>query len=174
MDEKWWVTNPRARRRSKNANMAKNQGNRAEMARTSAAAQATVASAIPCEPMPPPPDLPPEQQKDWQDLVGNLPSNWFSTHDKPLLVELVRHQAIARQLSAEIAKMRRWSLNDLSARTAKRRAIFVRLLRSAVLESETIARLCTRLRLTPQSQQRSRDAGIARSRSASGPRPCDG
>jgi hypothetical protein len=91
-----------------------------------------------------------------------------------LLVELVRHQAIARQLSAEIVKMRRWSLNDLSARTAKRRAIFVRLLRSAVLESETIARLCTRLRLTPQSQQRSRDAGIARSRSASGPRPWDG
>jgi hypothetical protein len=118
--------------------------------------------------------LPPEQQKDWQDLVGNLPSNWFSAHDKPLLVELVRHQAIASQLSAEIAKMRRWSLNDLSARTAKRRAIFVRLLRSAVLESETIARLCTRLRLTPQSQQRSRDAGIARSRSASGPRPWDG
>jgi hypothetical protein len=142
------------------------------MSRTSAAAQ--VVCAIPAAPLPAPDYLTPEQQKDWQDLVGNLPSNWFSTHDKPLLVELVRHQASARQLSAEIAKIRRWSLTDLSARTAKRRAIFVRLLRSAVLESETIARLCTRLRLTPQSQQRTRDAGIARQRAPSGPRPWDG
>jgi hypothetical protein len=143
------------------------------MPRTSAAAQEMASCAIPGEPIPAPDGLSPEQRKDWQDLVGALPVSWFSPHDRPLLVELVRHQAIARQLSAEIAKMRRWSLNDLSARTAKRRAIFVRLLRTAVLESETIARLCTRLRLTPQAQRRSRDAGIERERMPTGPRPWD-
>jgi hypothetical protein len=141
------------------------------MPRTSAAAQEIVARAIPAAPLPPPDDLTPEMRKDWQDLVASFPPTWFGPDHKPLLVELVRHQAIARKLADELAGMRKRRLNAATPHVAKQRAVFIRLVRAAALETETILKLCMRLRLTPQSQQRGRDAGIARSRSASGPRP---
>jgi hypothetical protein len=152
--------------------MAKSSGI-APMPRKSAAAQEIVACAIPGEPVAAPDGLSPEQKKDWQDLVGNL-SNWFSAHDKPLLIELVRHQAIARKIAEELSAMRRQCLNVATPHVSKQRTIFIRLVRVAAQETEVISKLCTRLRLTPQSQQRSRDAGIARERAPSGQRPWDG
>jgi hypothetical protein len=143
------------------------------MPRTSAAAQEIVARAIPATPMEPPSDLTPEQREFWAALVGSLPTDWFAEDDRPLLVELMRHMSYSRKLSEQISLMRHECLNASTPHVSKQRTIFLRLVRAAALETETISKLCTRLRLTPQSQQRSRDAGIARSRSARGPRPWD-
>jgi hypothetical protein len=143
------------------------------MPRTSVAAFAVAESAIPAAPLEPPSDLTPEQAADWHALVDALPADWFTVDDRPLLVELVRHQCYARQLAEQLALMRRRCLNMDTPHISKQRTIFIRLVRAAGQETEVISKLCTRLRLTPQSQQRSRDAGIARKRAATGPRPWD-
>jgi hypothetical protein len=105
--------------------------------------------------------------------LGAFPGDWFGPDHRPLLVELVRHQAIARQLAEQLAQMRKRVLNVPTPHVAKQRAIFIQLVKLARMETETIVLLSVKLRLVPQAQQRSRNAGIERERSATGPRPWD-
>jgi hypothetical protein len=141
--------------------------------RTSATSLALAGNILSGPSLEPSDGLTPEQIGYWKQIVDAFPGGWFAEDHRPLLTELVRHQAIARQLDEQLEQMRKRTLNAATPHCAKQRSIFLQLLRHARAESEIIMQLSVKLRLTPQSQQRSRDAGIARSRSASGPRPWD-
>jgi hypothetical protein len=53
----------------------------------------------------------------------------------PVLVELVRHQAIARQLDENLAGMRRRILSSDSPTGVKQRRMFIQLVRAHAAES---------------------------------------
>jgi hypothetical protein len=143
------------------------------MPRASAAAIVTAECAAFAAPMEPPVTLDEEQARFWRELVGNFPSGRFNAGDRPLLTELCRHQAIARKFHEELEKMRRWKLNSQTPRGAKRRAVFLQLLRMAREETKVISMLCVKLRLGTQSRTEKRGAEAEHSRMPLGARPWD-
>src|SRR5262249_31973600 len=120
-------------------------GRRYVMPRASAAATATAESAVFVAPMEPPVTLDEEQARFWRELVGKFPAERFNAGDRPLLIELCRHQALARKFHEELAKMGRWALNAEAPHAAKRRAVFLQLLRAAREETKVISMLCVKL-----------------------------
>jgi hypothetical protein len=143
------------------------------MPRSSALAQEVVAFAIAGPPMEPPGDLDEAAARFWRELVPAFPAERFGPDDVPLLRELCRHQAIAAKVHEQISKMRRWTLNAESACVAKRRAVFLQLLRMAGEETRLIVTLCVKLRLATQSRTEKRGAEAEHSRMPVGPRPWD-
>jgi hypothetical protein len=143
------------------------------MPRASAAATAMAESAVFVAPMEPPVTLDEEQARFWRDLVGNFPAGRFNVGDRPLLTELCRHQALARKFHEELEKMRGWVLSAETPGIAKRRAIFLQLLRMAREETKVISMLCVKLRLGSQSRTEKRVAEAEHSRMSVGARPWD-
>ena len=143
------------------------------MPRASAVAVSTAENAIFAAPMEPPVTLDEEQARFWRELVGKFPAERFNAGDRPLLTELCRHQAIARKVHEELAKMGRWTLNAETPGVAKRRAVFLQLLRMAGEETRVISMLCVKLRLGTQSRTEKRVAEAEHSRMSTGARPWD-
>jgi hypothetical protein len=143
------------------------------MPKTSVAEAETIPFALPGSPMAPPAELSTDEARYWIALVHAFPAERFGPDDVPLLVELCRHQNLARKINVELDAMRRTRLIGPSPERAKARAMFNQLLRASRAESELIAMLCTKLRLAHQSSERKIVAARARERMGTGPRPWD-
>jgi hypothetical protein len=120
------------------------------------------------KPPPPPGELEPEQQLEWEAITARLPVDWFTGENIPMLKELCRHITYARELAGQVAKLRadiqavtEGSTTDTagSMGVAERRKVQVglrdelcRLLRSHGYQTERIGNLSTKLRLTKQSR----------------------
>lgn len=123
---------------------------------------------IPGKPPPPPEELEPDQQREWEAITARLPADWFSGENIPMLKELCRHITYARELARQIVKVRaeiQAMMEGPPADTAgskgvgERRRIqaglqdeLCRLLRSHGYQTERIGNLSTKLRLTKQSR----------------------
>jgi hypothetical protein len=117
--------------------------------RKSAEAQASVVTAavFPPQPLPPPDDLTAEEAVEWRAIVGALPTDWFNSGSLPTLRELCRHICLSRQVATELRVLAGKSLQD-----SKTFSEFRRLTRLHLQQSNKIAGLSTKLRLTPQSR----------------------
>lgn len=121
---------------------------------------------FPSPPIPPPEELTSEQRADWVRLVNAFPSSRFSAGSVPLLTELVRHQARARQLNEALDGLRETGLMGTETRR-----IFTALTRAARDETKLLMTLCTKLRLANQSSERKDHAEAAGRAMATGPAP---
>ena len=61
---------------------------------------------IPAKPPPPPEELEPDQQLEWEAITAQLPADWFSGENIPMLKELCRHITYARELARQVVKVR--------------------------------------------------------------------
>jgi hypothetical protein len=106
---------------------------------------------------PPPPELNPREAKIWTEITQRLPADWFVA-SAPMLKELCRHVRLADRLAEDLAqaqdaidelrKMPEPPAKLLKEATREYRV----LLRAHGLQSQRIAVLGTKLRLTPQSR----------------------
>jgi hypothetical protein len=117
--------------------------------RKSAEAQASVATALvfPAQPPRSPDDLTAEEAVEWRGIVGGLPADWFNSGSLPVLRELVRHIVLSRQVAVELHAFSGISLKDATVLSQ-----FRRLTKLHLEQSNKIASLSTKLRLTPQSR----------------------
>jgi len=143
------------------------------MARHSAAAQAAFATAIPTPEPAPPNALTPEEAESWREITASLPPDWFDGANAALLVELCRHIVLARQISEQLARMRRAKLTAATAHGQRTRQAFRQLLRMAQAETQGIVSLSTKLRLSRSSHRHNDRDGDERRRviQPSGPLP---
>src|SRR6478735_7381083 len=56
-----------------------------------------LAPMIPGQSPPPPEELEPDQQLEWEAITARLPADWFSGENIPMLKELCRHITYARE-----------------------------------------------------------------------------
>jgi hypothetical protein len=136
------------------------------MPRQSDAAGDVVPFVLPCSPLPPPEDLTPEQSADWVRLVGAFPAARFNAGSVPLLTELVRHQALSRQINEALDGLRQTGLTGTETRR-----IFNSLTRAAREETRLLISLTTKLRLAPQTAERKDHAEAAQRSTATGTPP---
>jgi hypothetical protein len=118
------------------------------------------APIIPGRRPPPPDDLTAEQQAIWASIKARLPVNWFNAENYPLLRELARHCDYADMLAGKIEQ----------ARAADNPETLRTLLRAHAIQSERIAILSTKLRLTKASRY-TRDGEAAAIASRDAPKP---
>jgi hypothetical protein len=133
------------------------------MPRQSAEAAATEVVAVPSPKVAPPDDLTEEQATVWRSITARLPSTWFGSDNTPVLRELCRHVVYSRQLAGELDSIRGKS-------GPANRKLMLSLLRAHALQSNRIADLSTRLRLTNQSVDRDKAATLRKSE-VDGPKP---
>ena len=127
---------------------------------------AQVVSLRPLTPRPEPPDeLNEEQAAIWRSLIASMPGDWFRPECESLVVALCRHISYSRAIGAR--------LNGLSLRTAEDMGEFAELARLHKNESQAIANLSTKLRLTPQSRYNSVAASTAVHNAAPSKKPWD-
>jgi hypothetical protein len=72
---------------------------------------------IPGQSPPPPEELEPDQQLEWEAITARLPVDWFTGENIPMLKELCRHITYARELAKEIAEVKAM-LSEVVAGTA--------------------------------------------------------
>jgi hypothetical protein len=129
-----------------------------------------------------PRELNPEESLIWTETVASLPADWFRADTQVLLKELVRHIHHANCLSADIDALRQelrevkaGSLADEARTKALDRttAALHTVLRLHVLQSERIAILATKLRMSNQSRYAANKV-LDRARSAPIGRPWEG
>jgi hypothetical protein len=142
------------------------------MPRSSAATTDVAEYVIPAPPLPAPACLPAEQRAEWEKLVGAVPGR-FTAADSPLLLELIRHAAIARTIGAALDAMSTKSLAADSKAGSKTRSVYLQLAAAAREESKVVAMLSVKLRLARTTAQRKSLAEAAERASPSGPRPWD-
>jgi hypothetical protein len=133
-----------------------------------------VASSViefPGKPLPPPPELTAEQQAIWHEIVDPFPAERFDAGSVPVLIGLVCHMVLARQLNEQLEALRKRTLITSAAKG--QRQIFLELAKMAQAESHLIAMLSVKLRLTDQSKTRKLVAERARESMPIGPRPWD-
>ena len=92
----------------------------------------------------PPEDLNPEEVQVWQDTVNSLQADWFRGETLNLLTQYCRHVVSARFLAEHLEQMRG------NADTFDNRE-YAAMLRARKGETDAIATLATKLRITPQS-----------------------
>ena len=92
-----------------------------------------------------------------------MPSDWFGGDNAPVLTELVRHISYSRKLGRELEAVQGKS-------GPVNRKLMLQLMRAHALQSNRVADLSTRLRLTPQSVNRDK-ASTLRKNEPSGPLP---
>ena len=63
-----------------------------------------LAPMIPGQSPPPPEELEPDQQLEWEAITARLPVDWFTGENIPMLKELCRHITYARELAGQIMK----------------------------------------------------------------------
>src|SRR3954454_22518828 len=108
----------------------------------------------------PPPELAGEDDEAFLGFVNAESADWFTPTTVPLLAQLARHIVQARRIAELIERAVGQKETDLG--------YYVELLKQQRAESQVIAMLATKLRLTPQSRRT--DRGNARSL-AEGRRP---
>jgi hypothetical protein len=106
------------------------------------------AIAIEAPRLDPPPELPVEETQYWRAIVEAMPAHWFGGSNQHLLIELVHHLALSKQVNEAIATMRNAPLTAATARGQKARAAFSELLDMATQESQIIASLSAKLKLS--------------------------
>jgi hypothetical protein len=126
-----------------------------------------LAPMIPGQRPPPPEELEPDQQLEWEAITARLPTDWFTGENIPMLKELCRHTTYARELAGQIMKVRaeiQAVMGQSAAETAGSMEVaerkiqaglrdeLCRLLRSHGYQTERIGNLSTKLRLTKQSR----------------------
>lgn len=111
------------------------------MPRTSTAALSVVPGLRTVERVKAPKDLTAAQRTIFEAIVGAKPPDWFIATDVPMLVELTRHMARADEVERLLRELPDGDVDGLD-----------KLARMADRETQRIAMLMTRLRLTPQSR----------------------
>jgi hypothetical protein len=110
---------------------------------------------------PPPDDLEPAEQGHWVAITAALPPDWFNGGSAPLLKQLVRHIHLADELAQDVTRLR----GELAVAKPKARSNALRELlcaqRAAGFESDRIASLSTKLKLTLKSRYARSDAAYA-------------
>ena len=123
---------------------------------------------IPGQREPPPADLDSMEQESWRAITAALPYDWFRPEALPMLKELCRHIHYSDLLAAMISEARAPESNRDNGRMTE----LVSLLRAHGYQTERIANLSTKLRLTNQSRFSSaRAADQHRRRTGGGRRP---
>ena len=131
--------------------------------RRSAASLAVVAAtAIPQRPDPPA-SMTAAQKAIWRDVVRSMPVDWFGPECLPVLKEYIRAAAMCDTLDAMIQKGSR--KGSPSAENLKM------LLDSRAKESNRVAQLAAKLRLTQQSRYTPKSAATAANREGAGRKP---
>lgn len=138
------------------------------MPRVSAVSEDVVPFTVAATPMPPPPELSPEQAQYWHALVDAFPASRFGADDRVLLMELCRHQDLSHRINAELNGLRQQNLTGTSACDRKMRTVFMELAHIARDEARLIAALATKLRLAAQSNVRKIVAERERARTVPG------
>ncbi len=110
------------------------------------AAELGVIQGIPERPKPPD-ELTSAQAEEWRAVVARMPVNWFPREIWPLLCAYCRHICNARHIAKLIEAAHDLDIGD---RTALMR--FNRLLGMQERQSNALAGLATRMRLTNQSR----------------------
>ena len=111
----------------------------------------------------PPADLSPEEQAHWVAIVGALPSDWFNGGNLPLLKQLCRHAGNADLLAADIVRLRQDPNGDAGE--------LRQTLRMHGFETDRMASLSTKLRLTKLSRYARADAAYAGAQGGQYPKP---
>src|SRR5262245_27408074 len=101
-------------------------------------------AVIPGTRPPPPAQLTPEQAIHWRTITNRLPQSWFGEETQFLLRELVRHVDYCDALARDIEALR--SSPDATTEELHQA------LKAHALQSERLANLSTKLRLTKQSR----------------------
>jgi hypothetical protein len=115
---------------------------------------------IPGERPRPPADLNAAQRAAWLEITGRLPQGWFPAETHPLLKLLVAHISYADEIAADIAAMRSEIAAAASPEARRLQRLLFAMLRAHGLQSERIASLSGKLRLTQRSRY-TRDAEAA-------------
>ena len=118
---------------------------------------------VPGEKPPPPASLTAAQGGIWRRIAADRPEKWFSAENLLLLAEFVRHAEYADHL-AELIKIER-------AAGTEDKTNLIRLLKSHGYQTERLANLGTKMRLTEQSRSPAARAYAQRERTAGGVRP---
>jgi hypothetical protein len=117
--------------------------------RPSAERQAAVLAALPIIPgerPEPPPDLDAEAAAVWRATVAAVPAGWLPPECFPVLTQFCRHTVHCDWLTEEIAELRAAPLDEESQKR------LYKLLRLHGQQSQILASLAGKLRLTPSSR----------------------
>jgi hypothetical protein len=107
----------------------------------------------------PPDDLAETEAKEWREIAGRMPPDWFTRENFPLLAEYCRHIVRARGLAGDIAKFKRFPAEVRLTSDGIQR--YDMLLRMADRERAAMVNLATKMRLTQQSRYRADKAAPA-------------
>ncbi len=110
------------------------------------AAELGVIQGIPERPKPPD-ELTSAQAEEWRAVVARMPVNWFPREIWPLLTQYCRHICNARHIARLIE-----AAHDLDIGDRKALMRFNRLLGMQERQSNALAGLATRIRLSNQSR----------------------
>ena len=127
------------------------------------AAELGVIQGIPERPKPPD-ELTSAQAEEWRAVVARMPVDWFGREIFPLLCAYVRHVTNSRHIARLIEDAHK---SDLSDRKALMR--FNRLLGMQERQSNVLAGLATRMRMTNQSRYTATSAA-AQAKGGTGPK----
>jgi hypothetical protein len=126
---------------------------------------------IPGQREPPPDNLAPAEQEAWRAITAALPHDWFGPEALPMLKELCRHLRYSDLVAAMIREALESDAAESNADNGGGLAELVALLRAHGYQTERIANLSTKLRLTNQSRYSSARAADQHRRRAGGGRP---
>ena len=110
-----------------------------------------------------PDNLTEEQAAEWKAIVNRMPADWFTRESHPLLAQYCRHAVTALRVSQLINQEEQsdeFNVND-----------YDQLLRMQARESNILACLATKLRLSQQAKYTTKAAGTASNNTGAGPKP---
>jgi hypothetical protein len=124
----------------------------------------------------PPVELEPREKRIWRDIVASLPADWFTT-SQPVLTELCRHIRYSNELAVDVAQART-AIDQIKMMPEPPLKLLLAamrdyriLLRSHGYQSERVANLSTKLRLSPQSRYQASTAQVRATEEPAGPEP---
>lgn len=117
----------------------------------------SVVSAAPGQRVVPPVGMLAAQKKVWCGVVSSRPADWFDTGSLGLLIEYCRHMVRADELERQIRKMMRVAAVDDDDVMHQ----YEKILTMAHKETNAIAALATKMRLTQQSRYDDKTANTA-------------
>ena len=129
------------------------------------AASMGVIQGIPQRPEPPE-ELTPEQAEEWRAVVTRMPVEWFGREIWPLLCAYCRHVTNSRHIARLIEAAEDMDIGDRGALMR-----FNRLLGMQERQSNVMAGLATRMRLTHQSRYTATSAATQAKGSITGRKP---
>jgi hypothetical protein len=118
---------------------------------------------VPGEKPSPPASLTASQGAIWRKIAADRPGKWFSSENEIMLTEFVRHCEYADHLATLIEVERATEKAD--------KTDLIRLLKSHGYQTERLANLACKMRLTEQSRSPAARAYAQREKTASGVKP---